>query len=224
MFSPDEVFFKEFINMQKMRESKTRQDLYNMGLYDEPAMLDLIKLPKSVEKYALDEYDRKYERVYMQDIDDDIFSALNDTNALWWTKGQLTRRKFDYRGEFMKDADGNYLTEDVDIPTDCIAIISEINVHMPNKYISPTKEHFDYVDMIERTFDGNVIRNYIYIIPRKYCHKMYQTALVLSLRKLSKFYEAYALSFVNGFTVYLSSIPYKPTNQQKGRILHFFIF
>jgi hypothetical protein len=119
----------------------------------------------------------------------------------------------------MKDADGNYLTEDVDIPTDCIAIISEINVHMPNKYISPTKEHFDYVDMIERTFDGNVIRNYIYIIPRKYCHKMYQTALVLSLRKLSKFYEAYALSFVNGFTVYLSSIPYKPTKQQKGRIL-----
>lgn len=215
MFTADEVFYKEFMDMMKYRKSVIENRLIQSGNYNELEMLKNIILPDEFANYTIETYDK----LYITDIEDEIFSQLNNTEVLWWTKGQLTRRKFDYKGEFMKNEHGDYILEDVDTPMDCVGVISDINVHMPNKYKSKTGDTFDYVDMLEREFDGKTQRKYIYLIPRKNCHKMYQTALLLTFKKPKTFYMSFALSFTNGFTIYLASVPYKPTKPPIGRIL-----
>lgn len=215
MFTADEVFFKEFKNMMKYRESITNNKLYSQGLYDDNTKLRGITLPTEFSKYTIETYDK----VYIMDIEDEHMSNLNETEALWWTKGQLTRRKFDYKGEFIKDDNGNYVTEDVDLPNDCVAIISDVNVHLPNKYQAPSGDTFIYVDMLERKFDGETQRKYIYILPRKYCHKMYQTALLMSVRRPSKFYSCFEIALTTGLTVFLSAVPFKPNKPPVGRVL-----
>ena len=95
------------------------------------------------------------------------------------------RRKFDYKGEYIKDKNGRFVFEDVDCPMECEGIISDIPIGVPLKYKAP--DGMQYVDLITKTVGDKKLRKYVYIIPKKYLHKINQTALVLSWNKLRVF-------------------------------------
>lgn len=199
----EEIFYKEFNQMVYQLKA-------NNGVLDLNT-IPLPSLPFRVEQR---------EQVVIGNIEVDYYSKLNDSEALLWSNGQLKRRKFDYKGEFMKDKNGNQIFTDVTLPHNCVAVISPIQIGVPLKF--KTEEHFEFVDTINRNNpDGTKTPYYIYIIPRKYCFKLNQVALVINTNKMRVYYDGLGITLRNGNTVYLYTIPYKPTQQQKGyRVLH----
>jgi hypothetical protein len=120
----------------------------------------------------------------------------------------------------MKDKAGNFILQDVPCPHDCTAIISPISIQVPTKFKS--KEGSQYVDMISRKNpDGSISYRFVYIVPKKYCYLLHQTALVLSWNKLRRFYSGVMLSMQNGSNLFMYIIPYNPNAQSAGRrVLH----
>ncbi len=197
MASLEEIFVKEFNQMMFQLHANSNQ----MGIMDVPV--------PSVwsDNHRADSFDK----VIIFNISDEHYKKLNDTEHLVCKKGTLIRRKFDYKGEFIKDKEGKYTTEGVTLPRDCIAILSDVKLGVPNKY--KPKEEFMYVDYISREKDdGSKEIKYIYIVPKKYCYKINQTALVLSWTRLRSFYKGLRVALTNGSYVYVHVIPYKPTD------------
>lgn len=189
----EELFFKEFNAMVlSLRAYNGPVNIYDMPLPD-------IHFHRELHEIA-----------YIQGINTEYYNKLNDSEALIWKEGKLKRRKFDYRGEYMLDAEGNVLTEEVTLPQDCIAVVSEIQIGVPYKF--KTEEPFAYVDMVKR----NDKIYYVYIVPKKYCYKINQTALVLNTNKMRVYYQGIGLTLKNGSVIYLYVIPYKPTQKEKG--------
>lgn len=189
----EELFFKEFNTMVlSLRAYNGPVNIYDMPLPD-------IHFHRELHEIA-----------YIQGINTEYYNKLNDSEALIWKEGKLKRRKFDYRGEYMLDAEGNVLTEEVTLPQDCIAVVSEIQIGVPYKF--KTEEPFAYVDMVKR----NDKIYYVYIVPKKYCYKINQTALVLNTNKMRVYYQGIGLTLKNGSVIYLYVIPYKPTQKEKG--------
>lgn len=205
MASLDEIFFKEFQNMMYQRKGITGQ----VNLNDIP-------LPPGSDKHLFVE---TRDKVRIIGIQEEYFSKLDGTEALLWGRSQLQRRKFDYRGEFMRDKDGNYILQEVTCPHDCVAVISKESIGVPNSFKS--KEQSSYVDMITRKTQSGEMHRFVYIVPRKYCYKVKQTALVLSWNKLRRFYQGIGLSMQNGSTLFMYVIPYSPTSKVHNyRVLH----
>jgi len=153
------------------------------------------------------------EKVVIKGIVEDYYNVLNDSEAMIWSHGKLSKRKFDYKGEFIKDDNGHYITEEVVLPHECVAVMSDLKIGVPTKFIS--KEKFGYVDFVQRKRkDGSKELKYIYIIPRDYCYKLNQTALVLSLTKLRSYYAGSSVALQNGYILYMYVIPYKPTSKR----------
>lgn len=206
MASLDEIFFKEFQAMMYQRKGATGQ-----------VNLNEIPLPPGSEKHLFVE---TRDKVKIVGIQEEYFSKLHGTEALLWGRKQLRRRKFDYKGEFMRDKEGKYILQDVDCPTDCVGVISPISIGVPNTFKS--KEQSCYVDMVSRkNSDGSMSHRFVYIIPKKYCYKVKQTALVLSWNKLRRFYQGIGLSMQNGSVLYMYVIPYNPNSAVHNyRVLH----
>lgn len=189
----EELFFKEFNAMVlALRAYNGPVNIYDMPLPDIPFHREL------------------HEIAYIQGIDTEYYNKLNESEAIIWKEGKLKRRKFDYRGEYMTDSDGNVITEEVTLPQDCIAIVSEIRIGVPYKF--KTEESFAYVDMVKR--DDKIY--YVYIVPKKYCYKINQTALILNTNKMRVYYQGIGLTLKNGSIVYLYVIPYKPSQKERG--------
>lgn len=189
----EELFFKEFNAMVlALRAYNGPVNIYDMPLPDIPFHREL------------------HEIAYIQGIETEYYNKLNESEAIIWKEGKLKRRKFDYRGEYMTDSDGNVITEEVTLPQDCIAVISEIRIGVPYKF--KTEESFAYVDMVKH--DDKIY--YVYIVPKKYCYKINQTALILNTNKMRVYYQGIGLTLKNGSIVYLYVIPYKPTQKEKG--------
>lgn len=189
----EELFFKEFNAMVlALRAYNGPVNIYDMPLPDIPFHREL------------------HEIAYIQGIETEHYNKLNESEAIIWKEGKLKRRKFDYRGEYMTDSDGNVITEEVTLPQDCIAVVSEIRIGVPYKF--KTEESFAYVDMVKR--DDKIY--YVYIVPKKYCYKINQTALILNTNKMRVYYQGIGLTLKNGSIVYLYVIPYKPTQKERG--------
>lgn len=189
----EELFFKEFNTMVlALRAYNGPINIYDMPLPD-------VNFHRELHEIA-----------YIQGINTEYYNKLNDSEALIWKEGKLKRRKFDYRGEYMLDSESNVLTEEVTLPQDCIAVVSEIQIGVPYKF--KTEEPFAYVDMVKR----NDKIYYVYIVPKKYCYKINQTALVLNTNKMRVYYQGIGLTLKNGSVIYLYVIPYKPTQKEKG--------
>lgn len=186
------MFCKEFTKMMNMRKAMTPSfDLQQLDVS-----------PKSVGEVI------NNDKVYIKGIEEEYFSNLNDTEAIVWSGGKLKRRKYDYQRNYIRDKNGNYVTEDVVIPHDSIAIVSDKRIGVKTDFKS--KENFINVEMIQSKEDPSIVR-YIYIVPRKYCYKLNQTALILSLNKMRSYYQGVSLAMTNGYTIFVYIIPYKPT-------------
>lgn len=205
MASLDEIFAKEFKKM--MGDLRATSGYINLtDIPVPPEMTSLMKRSHS-------------EMVAIYPLKEQYYSRLGNTMAILW-KGALRRRKFDYKGEFMKDKSGNFIFEDVTCPSDCAAVVSTISIQVPYKY--KPSENMSYVDMISRTLDDGTTETYfVYILPKKYLYKVNQTALVLSWNKLRVYYSGVQLAMQNGRYLYVYIIQHKPTRngQHNYRIL-----
>ena len=196
MASLDEIFYKEFTQM--MYQLKGMNGVTNLEEVPLP--------PECADRFFIE----KKPKVYIGDIREEYYSKLAGTEALLWGTSALKKRKFDHNGEFMKDKDDNYILQDVICPSGNIAIVSDISIGVPTKFKS--REGCQYVDMISKELpDGRKIYRFVYIIPKKYCYKLNQTALVLSWNKLRRFYSGVGISLTNGSTLYVYIVPYSPT-------------
>lgn len=205
MATLDEIFYKEFTHMMQQLKGMNGQ-----------CNLNDIELPPDKAPYFLIE---KRNKVIISGITEEYYSKLNGTEALLWGSSALRRRKFDYQGKFLRDRDGHYILQDVPCPHECVAIISPISIGVPNKYKS--KEEAQYVDMITKHTPNGDIHRFVYIIPKKYCYPIKQTALVISWNKLRRFYQGIQLSLQNGSVLYMYVIPYNPNSQAHNyRVIH----
>ena len=182
MASLDEIFYKEFMNMLSKRKSMS-------------PVLDLNKLilPPNIGSIS------NYDKVYIRGIQDDYYSKLNNTEAILLSRPNLRRRKFDYKGELIRKND-DYVYEEVDIPNTCVAIVSNIRLGVPLKH--KPSEKFIYVDAIEKESDGKKDIRYIYILPRIYCFKLNQVALVLSLNRIRNYYNGMSIALLLQYVSY----------------------
>lgn len=207
MATLDEIFVREFTKMMQERKAIT-------GVRN----LSDIPLPPEAINFKVENHDK----VVIRGINDEYFGKLNEKEHSLWSKGALYKRKYDYKGEFIRDKKtGDYVYEQVTCPQDCVAIISDIQLQVPLKY--KPSETFIYVDYKSRQnpITGGTDIKYVYIIPKKYCYKMQQTALVLSWNRLRVYFSGVQISLVNGHTLYMYSIPYKPTKTDRNyRVLH----
>lgn len=196
MSTLDNLFYKEFINSMRARASV------------KPLNINSIPIPKLTK---VGNRVAKTNLVLTRGISDTYYSKLNDSESLLWSKPNLKRRKFGAGGKFLKDKAGNVLLEDVTLPRGSVAIVSQLKVGVPLKYTP--KEDFGYVDYVTNPSTKEV--HYIYIVPKNYCYKLNQTALVLSARPLRVYYEGISLYLQSGHQIYMYIVPYKPTNSDK---------
>lgn len=207
MATSEEMFYRDFMQMMNQRR----------GMYGQCNLND-IKLPPDAKTKFLVE---KKEKVVIGNIDEEYYSKLNGTESLLWGSKALKRRKFDYRGKFLRDSNGNFILEEVPCPHDCVAIISPLSIGVPNKFKSKSGDTFEYVDMITKKNENGESHRFVYIVPKKYCYPIKQTALVLSWFKLKKFYSGIKIALQNGSYIFMYVIPYKPSYINRNyRVIH----
>ena len=142
--------------------------------------------------------------VHIAGIKEQYFDKLNEGNFILYTE-KLKRRKFDYKREFMVDKKtGEVMTEDVQMPTGCLAIMTTIKIGVPNKYKPTTDEGFSYIDY---AVDDDGVTKFIYTIPKKYCYKCNQTALILTNSDIRALY-GYKIPFTVGAEYKLLVVKY----------------
>ena len=189
MATLDEMFYREFKNTVQVRAGITNIKLSDLGI------------PRGVARRSIIS---KSKMVLIGGIKDDYYSALNNTENIFLSRPNLKRRKFGANGKFIVK-NGNYVYEDVALPHGCVAILSDVKIGVPLKYTP--REKFDYIDYIEKS--GRV--KYIYIVPKQYCYKLNQTALVFSFRPLRSYYDGLSIYTQSGLLIYMYVIPYNPT-------------
>lgn len=145
-------------------------------------------------------------------ITDEYYSALKNTNAYLWSSrqnGVLLRTKYDYLGKPMKDVTGKPMKSEVEVPSDCCAVISTVNIaNVPYGYVS--KQGFKTVDRYGKN-------KMIYIVPKRFCVRVDQAALILNINHPKKYYNGYKITAFSGSRFYLYSQPinmakYNPEN------------
>lgn len=147
----------------------------------------------------------------VKDIEDEYFSKLNKTFVYKVpSNNRIASRKIDKaKRSFMRDEEGKFVYEDVEVPVGSIAVTSKESVGLPYKY---SVKGFGYVDFVE---ENGTIKEYIYIIPRKYLYKVNQTALVISVKNM-KNYSGMGYTTWSMGKIFLHVIPYKPNSSYIG--------
>lgn len=179
----------------------------NLPKVGEKSIYD-IPLPMSTKGWNISEY-----ALYgVQGITEPEFDKLNKTIVMEYPKGMnLVRKKVDRRTrKFMRDSEGNFVTEPVTVPKNSKAIMSEINLLLRYKHEVQDKS-FEYVDVIN--IKGKVL--YIYLVSTKNLYRVSQTALAMSVRKLKCYSGASYKTWKYGL-ITLAVIPYKPNAKYEG--------
>lgn len=199
----DDIFYRDFNQMMNTRKSMT-------GIF---SLQDLVVPDAFKDKSDI----TAMRMLAMHNIDDEYYSKLNDTGAYWWIKPKLLKRKFDSKGEFIIEND-NYVAEEVTLPQSCVSVLSSIPINVPLKY--KAKESFSYVDFLKAKEHNQSVIRYIYIIPKKYCFLVNQSALFASINKPTrKSYSSMRLALTNGYWLYLVVAPYNPTRVAGLKVL-----
>lgn len=188
----EQLFVKEF------------KDAVNLSGYK-----DIYKIP--LPESSKDWFVSGTELYAIKDITDEYYSKLNKTFVFKVPSSKkIARRKIDRaKRSFMRDEEGNFVYDDVDIPVGSIAVTSEVSLGLPYQY---KLKGFDYVDFIE---ENGKIKEYIYIIPREFLYKVNQTALVLSVKNMKNFSGMGYTTWESG-KIFLHVIPYRPNATYVG--------
>ena len=218
----DDIFYDEFrVMMRQLKVQCGPKSIVPIVDANGKVIKDDFPIP---EEFLQDTHIIKTHLVAINNITEDYYSALNGTTGLYYSKMNVTQRKFDYKGEYIKDENGDYVVEHVSVPNDCIAVFSEKPIGVPYKY-KPKEAGFAYVDKAPMQV-GNVKQDLLlYIIPRKYCYYVNQTALVFTTTKFGensekgRFYSGREIAMTNGTTLFMYVIPYKPFKKYGYRVV-----
>ncbi len=218
----DDIFYDEFrVMMRQLKVQAGPKSVVPLVDANGRVLRDDFPVPP---EFLNDTHIIKTHLITLNNITEEYFSSLNGTTGLYYSKMNVTRRKFDYKGEYIKDENGKYEVEHVTVPNDCIAIFSEKVIGVPYKF-KPKEEGFAYVDKAPMQV-GNVKKDLLlYIVPRKYCYYVNQTALVFTTTKFGensergRFYTGREVAMTNGTTLFMYIIPYKPFKKYGYRVL-----
>lgn len=159
----------------------------------------------------------------LKDIKVPYFEKLNKSVVILQPRISYSKRITGNDGQFIKNADGEVMKRDIDIPKGSRVVLSHISIHLQNYTVNEhgrreyvdLPEGFGYIDYIEQ--EGT--RKYLYYIPREYIYPMNLMALVLSQTRLTSRYTWGRRYFFNrGIdSAYLYIAPYsnsilKPNN------------
>lgn len=175
------------------------------------------KISKNINEVPLPKLNwvvNEYDMFYIKGISDKVFSELNGKYVID-LKGMIVKKKvYDLvTRSFKKDKEGNFIYEDVEVPRDSRVISTKVKLQVPYGYRSD--KGFSYVDTVKR----KDCIYFIYTIPNTYLHKVNQTALAISTRKLNN-YEGKLFRTWNCGAIGIYVIPYKPNRKYIGtRIL-----
>lgn len=218
----DDMFVQEFKAMMSQRKAITGSISVNPIRSGNGQVIDYFPLPQNVLQ---NQNIMKTHLVYIKGIQDEYYSKLNGLTCMLWTKAKLSRKLIDYKGEFILKEDGTVKTEDVPVPMNCSAIIAEIPIGVTTAYEKSHKSECQYVDKIEKEIKGVKRTLFVYIIPKKYCYMVNQSALILTLTKLGensikgRFYAGMEVAFTNGYYGFLYVIPYNPIRKAGYKII-----
>ena len=132
MQTSDELFFKEFNNLCSARSVNP---------------ISLATIPVSKELLS-SRVETSFEQVYISGIEEDYYSKMNGTTAFLLSRPRLVRKKYNSNGDYVKDKEGNYFTEEVTVPTECIAVLSKIKLGVPRTWKPVSKGVYEYVDLL----------------------------------------------------------------------------
>ena len=219
----DDMFIQEFKTMMNQRKAMTgpisvhpQKNSNNQVIKDDFPISSQILSKQTIMKTNL---------VYIQGIEDEYYSKLNGLTCMLLTKVRLERKKIDYKGNYILDKNGNIEKERVPVSQGCVAVIAEIPIGVTTAYERSNKSECKYVDTIEKTINGVNRTLFIYIIPKKYCYMVNQSALILTTTKLGensvkgRFYFGLEMAMTNGYYAYMYVIPYNPIRQAGYRII-----
>lgn len=216
----DDIFYNDFkIMMKRLKDTNqpVLQPLYN-------AQGTVIKDDFPIPAPFLTKYEVfKTDKVVVHNIVEDFYSALNDKTGLYYyrkggVKQDLNRRLIDSQGNYIQlDERGNYVTEGgtyqyehVTKPDGSEAFFFPIPIGVKQSY-KPKEEGFDYVDKMDKaTLCGVETDLFMYIIPKKYCFRVNQTALIVSFKQAKDFYYGVEMATRYGRYIYLHIVPYQP--------------
>lgn len=187
----DAIFVKEFDMMVRELSAVRTADIFSLPVPD---------------SFSLSKMDTSFEQVTFQGIEVDYYSKLNGTVAYLLSRPKLVRKKYNSNGDYVKDKDGKYFTEEVVVHNDCVAVLSKVKIGVPNKFKS---EGFEYVDLYVSESESKKELYYIYIIPRQYVYKLNLCALCLAFDRPKKLYGGCQVYLYSGHKVYLYIAPYK---------------
>ena len=157
---------------------------------------------------------------YIAGIQEEYYEKLNESEVIIWKNPTLNRREFHSNGEYKRDKDGNYITKEVALPTDCVAVLSSVQICVPYSFkVKDKTKHFEYVDCITQNRCGKELKLYVYLIPKCYVYVMNQTALVISSYRLGNYYSGVRMTLTNGQPLFLFIVKYKPSNQMRNNAL-----
>lgn len=147
----------------------------------------------------------------VQGVDDPYYGKLNkNLVSKVPSDKRIARRVIDKAiRSFKRDEEGNFIYEDVPVPSGSMAVTSTCKTGLPFNY---KLQGFDYVDFIERS-DSSI--EFIYILPKKFLYQVNQTALVLSVKNMKNYSGMGYTTWKNG-RIFLHIIPYKPSTSYIG--------
>lgn len=160
------------------------------------------------------------EEFLVRDATADHYSALNGIVVRKLPKSYLAKRRVIDKAtrSFKRDARGEYVYEDVPIPTGSMMVISKRNLKIPYKdyakrqiSVKDPNYGYGYIDFVQK---GNSVE-YLYILPKTCLYLVHQTALVLSVKNM-KNYSGVGYTTWNSGVIYLHVIPYNPNASYVG--------
>lgn len=199
MPSLDEIFYNEFNSSMLVRKANT---LFDMNLPIDTSIITPIPARnQAVVKGICEEF---YSKLNFNTENKEVVSLVG--------KQQLKRKIFMPDGKPRLEEDGKIRREVVPVPLGCAGVVSAIKIGVPKAF--KPKEQLEYVDFIKAQ-DSEV--KYIYIVPKKYLYKVNLCALVMSYNKLRSYYTMVKVALVNGHSVFISVIPFKPTYNNENK-------
>lgn len=200
----DEIFYSEFCNTMQYRRA-----INKIKIDDIPFPSEICKpLPTRTEAIC-----RDINIEYYKNLNFSLLESNKNATSVSIIRNKVKKKLFTNKGIPRVDENNNILTEEITVPQDSLAILSEIKIGVP--YDFSTDENFKYIDFVK--VNGKI--QYIYIVPKKYLYELNLCAMIVGLTKLRSYYTSLAVTLITGTVVYISVIPYIPTHEKKTELL-----
>jgi hypothetical protein len=206
----EEVFAKEFRTMMSARRTLVKG-------------FNLLSVPvPSISTWRTEKLTHTLATVL--GVSEPYFSALNNQEVQLVGRVALQKRQVLSDGSFRKTPNGDYVSSQIVVPHDDVAVFSTLSIGLRNYEVKsgrkvkyqPSKgfRYVDYVGSLEN-------RRYIYLLPKNYVYPLNLCALILTVNKRRQYFHGARVAFQNGLYLYLYVVPFKHQSLGDARVLGF---